>query len=218
MEFREALVQAGRRLLDEGLTAETWGNLSLRDPETGLTYITPSGMDYREIQAADIVALRPDGAVAQGARKPSVEAGLHLAVYARRPEIHAIVHTHPMASMVFACTGEAIPVLSDEAAQALGGPVPVCDYALPGTAELAENCAEALKTGMACLLRSHGAVCLGRDMAEAFKTAKVLELTAELYWRIRAMGARPMPIPEDKVKYMWDFAQNRYGQGTFPKG
>ena len=212
MDFRQELIQAGQRLLSEGLTVETWGNLSLRDRETGLVYITPSGMDYTHIQPEDIVVLRPDGSVAEGTRKPSVEAGLHLAVYARRPEIGAIVHSHPKASMVFACTGEEIPVITDEAAQALGGPVPVCGYALPGTPELAAACARTLETGMACLLRSHGAVCLGKDMAAAFKTAKVLELTAELYWRIRAMGARPETIPRELVDRMWDFAQNHYGQ------
>ncbi len=213
MDFKQLLVEAGKRMLAEGLTVETWGNLSLRDPETGLVYITPSGMDYRAIVPEDIVVLRPDGAIFEGARRPSVEAGLHLAVYAARADANAIVHTHPLSSMVFACIGEEIPVLSDEAAQALGGPVPICDYALPGTAELAAACVKGLgEKALACLLQSHGAVCLGADMDAAFKTARVLELTAELYWRIRAMGAEPRPISPENVQKMWDFVHNEYGQ------
>lgn len=212
--WEESLVAAGKELLDRGLTVETWGNLSLLDREKGRVYITPSGMDYRSIRPQDIAVLDLSGRQLAGEKKSSTEAGLHLAVYARRQEVGAVLHSHPLASMVFACTGEEIPVLSDEAAQALGGPVPVCDYALPGTADLAAACVRALgDRAMACLLRSHGAVCLGRDMAAAFKTAQVLEMTAELYWRIRAMGKSPLPISREMIDYMWDFAQNRYGQG-----
>ena len=91
--------------------------------------------------------------------------------------------------------------------------MPVCDYALPGTAELAAACVKGLgEKAMACLLQSHGAVCLGADMDAAFKTARVLELTAELYWRIRAMGAEPRPISRENVQKMWDFVHNEYGQ------
>ena len=212
MDARQLLVDSGKRLLETKLTIETWGNLSLRDPDSGEIYISPSAMDYRQMKKEDIIVLRPDGSLLEGKRKPSIETGLHLEVYARRPDVNAILHTHPMASMVFACAGEAIPVISDEAAQTLGAPVPVCPYALPGSRELAQCCAETLGTGMACLLQSHGALCVGKNMDAAFKTAAVLEATAELYWRIRTMGAAPLPISQKNIACMWDFAQNRYGQ------
>ena len=212
MDCREIIVTAGKKLIHEGFTIETWGNISVRD-EAGLVYITPSGMDYETCTVDDVVVMTPEKKIASGARRPSIETDLHLAVYAARPEVNAIVHTHPLSSMVFACTGTSIPLLSDEAAQALGDDVRTARYALPGTPELAANCVDALgKKANACLLQSHGAVCLGSDMAAAFKVAKVLEMTAELYYRIRVMGKTYIPISEENIAAMQEFAVHGYGQ------
>ena len=217
MNYRKTILEAGKTLLHSGLTVETWGNLSQRDPETGLVYITPSGMDYETCTEADIVCLHPDGSVASGSRKPSIETGLHLAVYAVRPDVHAIVHTHPIYSTAFSCMGEGIPLFIDEAAQVLGAPVETCPYALPGSEALAKNCAEKLKgEGNACLLKSHGSVFVGKDLRAAFKVARVLEMTAEILTHIRSMGGKPDPLDPKDIAYMRDFALYHYGQQAAP--
>lgn len=212
MDYREIIVTAGKKLIHEGFTIETWGNISVRD-EAGLVYITPSGMDYETCTVDDVVVMKPDKTVVSGARRPSIETDLHLAVYAARPEVSAIVHTHPLSSMVFACTGMSIPLLSDEASQALGDEVRTARYGLPGSLELARNCVEALgQKSNACLLQSHGAVCVGKNMPAAFTVAKVLEMTAELYYRICVMGKSYIPISEENIAAMQDFVAHRYGQ------
>ncbi|WP_105205068.1 class II aldolase/adducin family protein [Neobittarella massiliensis] len=212
LPFCEQLVQAGRELLGSGLTVETWGNISCRDPATGNVYLTPSAMAYDRCTAADMVVFAADGTQIDGRRRPSVEAAMHLSIYRARGDVQAILHTHPVYSTVFGCLGEKIPPIIDEAAQALGGPVPVTAYALPGSEQLARNCVDALGAlGMACLLRSHGAVCCGADMAGAFKTARVLEMTAQIYYMARTIGT-PEVLPRDKVDWMRDFALNRYRQ------
>jgi len=212
MDYREIIVNSGKKLIHEGFTIDTWGNISVRD-EDGLVYITPSGMDYETCTVDDVVVMKPDKTVVSGDRRPSIETDLHLAVYAARPEVRAIVHTHPLSSMVFACTGTSIPLLTDEAAQALGDDVRTAKYALPGTIELAHSCVDVLgQKSNACLLQSHGAVCVGGDMAGAFKVAKVLEMTAELYYRIRVMGKSYIPISEENIAAMQDFVAHRYGQ------
>lgn len=212
MDYREIIVTAGKKLIHEGFTIETWGNISVRD-EAGLVYITPSGMDYETCTVDDVVVMKPDKTVVSGARRPSIETDLHLAVYAARPEVSAIVHTHPLSSMVFACTGMSIPLLSDEASQALGDDVRTARYGLPGSLELARNCVEALgQKSNACLLQSHGAVCVGKNMPAAFTVAKVLEMTAELYYRIRVMGKSYIPISEENIAAMQEFVAHSYGQ------
>ena len=86
-------------------------------------------------------------------------------------------------------------------------------YALPGTDELARACAEALgQKANACLLQSHGAVCVGKDMKSAFKTARVLEMTAEIYYRIRSIGGQYIPISPENIAAMQDFVAHKYGQ------
>ena len=213
MKERETVVEAGKRMLRSRLTVETWGNLSVCDRENSLIYITPSAMDYDEITAEDIVVLDFDGKVVGGERKPSIESQLHAAIYRARPDVGAVIHTHPIFSTVFSSIGESIPLLHDEAAQALGDVVLTADYALPGTMELAENCVKALgQKANACLLKSHGAVCVSKNMTGCFKVAAVLEMVAEIYYRIRSINGCYCPISDENIAVMKDFAQNKYGQ------
>lgn len=214
MDYKRTLVEAGKRMLHSNLTVETWGNISLRNPDTGLFYLTPSAMDYNSCCDDDIVVCDFEGNIIEGNRKPTIEKDLHLQLYRNRPEINAIIHTHPIHSMVFACTRTTIPLLIDEAAQVLGDEVKVAEYALPGSMELAENCVKSIgKSGNACLLQSHGAVCLGKDIDKAFKVATVLEMTAQIYAIILQLGKVPVCISEHDIEIMKDFAENHYGQG-----
>jgi Ribulose-5-phosphate 4-epimerase and related epimerases and aldolases len=213
MNYRAFLVESGKRLLHSGLTVETWGNISARDPESGLVYLTPSAMPYDTLTEEDIVVMRTDGTLVEGRRKPTVESGMHLGILNARPEINAVIHTHPIYSQVFAVLRQPIPPIIDEAAQALGSTVYPAEYALPGTPELAHNAVKALGgKGMACLLSNHGAVCVGRDMNEAFKVCTVLEMTARIYHLALAVG-KPVLLPDEQVAFMKDFAEKHYGQG-----
>ncbi len=212
MNFRELVVQAGKRMLHSGLTVETWGNISVRDPETGLVYLTPSAMPYDALTPEDIVAMRPDGSVAAGNRKPTVESGMHLGIYRARPDVGAVIHTHPVQSTVFGVLRRPIPPIIDEAAQVLGGTVRVTEYALPGTRELAENVVKTLGGGAACLIANHGAVCVGKDVGAAFRVCEVLEMTAEIYRMALEIG-EPSVISAENVAYMKDFMEHHYGQG-----
>jgi L-fuculose-phosphate aldolase len=212
MDCRKIVVQAGRRMLHSGLTVETWGNISVRDPETGLVYLTPSAMPYDTLTPDDIVVMHPDGGIAQGSRKPTVESGMHLGIYRARPDIGAVIHTHPVYSTVFGVLHRPIPPVIDEAAQVLGGTVQVTEYALPGTAELAVNVVKTLgERGAACLIANHGAVCTGKNTDAAFKACEVLEMTAQIYRMALEIGI-PNVISEENVAYMKDFMEHHYGQ------
>lgn len=207
MDMRHILVEAGKKLINEGFTIETWGNISLRDDD-GIVYITPSGVDYETCTVDDIIVMTQEKEILFGNRAPSIETDLHLAVYEARPDVKAIVHTHPVHSMVFACMGESIPLMLDEAAQVLGAEVMTAPYALPGSIELAKNCVTALgDKANACLLQSHGAVCIGSDIKKAFKVAKVLETTAEIYGKIRAIGGKYIPISDENIEKMRQYGK-----------
>ena len=211
--WRREVIDAGIRMLNEGITIGTWGNVTIRDPETDYVYLSPSGMPYRTLREEDIVVLRLDGSRVEGARKPTIETEMHLSIYRARPACNAVVHTHPTYSTAFSCMGEDIPLLLDEAAQVLGDVVRTTKYALPGSRELAEECVKALgERSMACLLKSHGAVCLGRDLEEAFGNSTVLEATAQVYSIIRSMGGRFDPISPENIAFMQEFVRTKYGQ------
>ncbi len=211
MDHKTLLIESGKRMLRSGLTVETWGNISVRDPETGLVYLTPSGMPYDSITEDDVVVMTLDGARVEGARKPTIEWGMHLGILKQRPDVNAVLHTHPLYSQVFGLLGEEIPPCIDEAAQVFGGPVRVSEYALPGSEALAKNVAAALGDGAACLMARHGAVCVGADMDAAFKVCTVLEMTAQIYYMARCIGT-PEALPPDKVAFLHDFVTKHYGQ------
>lgn len=211
INYKKAILQAGIEMQKRDLTVETWGNISLRDPETGFIYLTPSGMAYDTLKEDDVCVLDPAGNTVEGTRKPSVEKMLHVLVYQKRSDVFAVLHTHPVNSTVFGVLHQEIPVVTDEMAQAIGGSVKCADYALPGSQALAENVVKALGNVQACLMANHGAVCVGRDMKECFKVATVLETSADIYQKALAIG-RPVEINEENTAWMRDFAVNHYGQ------
>ncbi len=214
MDYKKLIVESGKRMAGSGLTVETWGNISYRDPETQLVYLTPSAMLYDTIVEDDVVVCKLDGTIVEGTRKPTIETEMHLSIYRNREDVNAVVHTHPMYSMVYAAQGKDIPLIIDEAAQILGDTCRCAEYALPGTLELADNCVAALgEKSNACLVHSHGAVCVGGDMDGAFKVAKVLEVTSQIYYMIEATGGKPVGISTENVAAMQDFVKNSYGQG-----
>ena len=213
MNFKKLIVDSGLRMLNSGYTVETWGNISYRDKETNLVYLTPSGMDYSKITEEDVIVCDLSGNIAEGKRKPTIEKDLHLGVYKARPEVNAIIHTHPIYSTVFSCAGEDIPLVIDEAAQTLGCAIKTAPYALPGSQELADNCVKALGTeANACLLMSHGAVCVGETMDAAFKVSTVLEVTAQIYYMVNSMGKECIKISDENIAAMAYFVKNVYGQ------
>lgn len=213
MNYKKLIVQSGKRMSGSGLTVETWGNISYRDPQTQLVYMTPSAMLYDTIVEDDVVVCRLDGTIVEGTRKPTIEREMHLSIYRNRQDVNAIIHTHPMYSMVYAAQGKDIPLFIDEAAQTLGDTCRCAEYALPGTPELAKNCVDALgEKANSCLVHSHGAVCVGGDMDGAFMTAKVLEVAAQIYYMIEATGGKPVGISDENIVLMQDFVQNSYGQ------
>lgn len=211
MNYKQALIEAGKEMASKNLTVETWGNLSLKDPKTNKIYLTPSGMAYNTLKEEDICVLDADGNSIEGERKPSVEKILHVLIYKQRADVNAILHTHPLHSSVFGVLHQSIPCITDEMAQAIGGEVRCAEYALPGSIDLANNVVKALGSSQAVLMANHGAVCVGKDMKECFKVATVLETSAEIYQKALSIGT-PIEIKKENVDWMRDFAVNKYGQ------
>ena len=52
--WKREVIDAGIRMLGEGITIGTWGNVTVRDPETGYVYLSPSGMPYKSLTEEDI--------------------------------------------------------------------------------------------------------------------------------------------------------------------
>jgi len=214
--YKQTIVDAGLTMLEEGLTVGTWGNISVRDLETGLIYISPSGMDYREIVPSDIVVLDLDLNIIDGKRVPSIEKETHIAVYRARAEVNAevnaVIHTHPLYSTVLGVNGMELPAISEDFAQIVGDKIICSKYALPGTKELSENVTLGLgEERNAVLLPNHGTLCVGEDMKSALTICHVVEKSAHIYILARSIGT-PHLISAEDIKAMQDYKKNHYGQ------
>ena len=182
-------------MLAAGLVRGTSGNVSVRDRESGMIAITPTGVGYPGMRDSDVAVLSLDGAQLDGEFRPTSEVALHLGLYRARPDVGAVMHTHSMFATTFAVLGEQVPPVHYLIGRA-GETVPVAPYARYGTVELAESCVRTLGDGFAVLLANHGVVAVGADLAAATAVAEAVEYTAELAWRARQLGTPQLLDPD----------------------
>jgi len=171
-EAREAIVTTCQELSRSGLAVGTAGNVSVRSGD--LVAVSPSGLRYAELTPELVGVHRLDGEAVEAPLAPSSELPLHLAVYAARPEVGAIVHTHSPAATALSALADEIPAVHYYVAM-FGGPVRVARYATYGTDELARNAVEALRDRTGCLLGNHGAVTVGPDLITPHDKSVYLE-------------------------------------------
>lgn len=184
---KEQILEGGSRLLKEGLVARTWGNISIRVDDTHML-ITPSGRPYEELTTEDIVLVNYHTSRYEGNIKPSSEKELHCEIYRTRKNVNAVIHTHQMNASTVAAAQREVPPILDDMAQIIGPTVRVADYALPSTKKITKKTVHALKGRNAALMANHGAVCVGRDLDEAFVVCQVLEKACKAFIEAEFLG------------------------------
>lgn len=187
LKQRKLVVEFGQKLVTGGLTTGSGGNLSLIDRKQGLVAITPSGVDYFEITPGQVVLVDLKGKLVDGPGRPSSELGFHLALYADRPDINAVVHTHSPYATTLACLNWELPPAHYLVGFA-GAKVPLAPYHTYGTPELAQAVALAMRGYNAALLANHGLVAVGNTLARAFAVAEEIEFAARVYYQAKAVG------------------------------
>ncbi len=211
MSLREEVARYARKMHDSGLVRATQGNLSARDPDSGLICVTPSGANYESLGAEDVVLVTVGGEVVEGRWKPSLEAPAHLEVYRHRTDVGCVMHTHSTYATVFSTLYRPFPMILAESAYCLGGEVPIAPYQESGTAEFGEMVAGYLGDGSAVIWGNHGAMVVGRTVALAYSIAHALEDSAHVYWLASQIG-QPRTIPEDEVRRLHASWLASYGQ------
>jgi L-fuculose-phosphate aldolase len=202
---KRELVNTAYTAYQEELVYETWGNISCKPTETRIV-ITPSGIPYEKLRFFDMVVVSTSGKTRQGRWKPSTELPLHLAIYEKREDIRAIVHTHSVYAAAFAVSREDIPVALEEQAQIVGGAIKVAEYAPPGSKELAFNVLEALgEKNNAALLANHGLISVGPDLATALQRCRVIERNARVILWSKLLGQPFILNPKDVATLRNDF-------------
>lgn len=182
---RELVCEYAIRMWKAGLVVGSAGNVSMRAPEGGHFVITPSSIAYDQLTPAQVVVIDDDADLLElddeeFDRAPSFESPVHLGVYAARPDVNAIVHTHSKHASACAVARRPIPPVVDEMVVYLGGQVELAAYGVSGSDELADAVVEALGPRSAVLLTAHGVLTTGKDLGKAFKNAELVEHVAEV--------------------------------------
>ena len=196
---RALIVHHAGLLRPDGLVVGTAGNLSVRAGD--LVAITPTSVDYDELDPGLICVVGLDGELVEAERAASSELPMHLAVY-HATDAAAIVHTHAPYATTLATVAEELPAIHYMIAE-LGGPVRVAPYATFGTDELAASVMDALEGRTAVLLRSHGTLTLGDSLEQAYWRSVLLEWLATLYYRASLLG-EPRLIPTGEIELVAD--------------
>jgi L-fuculose-phosphate aldolase len=199
---KKEVVETARRMAELGLVTGSSGNVSMRlAPLDGrdILAITAAGVSYDSLGIDDIAIVDHDLEPVEGDVIPSSESLLHVAIYRRRPDVDAVVHTHALYSSVAAVAGVAIPPIIDEMVVNIGGAVQVSAYAFPGSSELAESVCDALGDRSAALMRNHGAVGVGRSLREALDVCALTEKVAQIFVMSSMLG-KVTELPPDVVE------------------
>lgn len=216
-EQAEALASACRRLHARGLLAGAEGNLSVRLAD-GSLLVTASGIDKAAAHAAQVLHLYADGtpchsgdafapecdAAHQSGRdsrvRPSSELGMHLAIYAARQDIMAVVHAHPPAATGFAAAGVPLPANVLPEVPVVVGPVALVPYGRPGTPALANALAPFLAGHTVFLLANHGVTTVGSSLTDALLRMESVEQAARILVVARLLGgAQTLSVSEAAV-------------------
>ena len=175
----------------------TLGHASVRGPDGRTIYIKRKGKALREVAEQDVISIpldQPDSYLAPGAHLETV---MHTEAYLARPDVGAVIHTHPLHSIAVGATKQGLAILSHDALMFPDG-VPVFD----GTAGLVTSphqgqaVARALGAGRAVLLRNHGILVVGEDIRWAVLAALTLERAARLQFVASTLGDL-VPIPRE---------------------
>ena len=197
---RKAVCEWAKAMWKAGLVVGSAGNVSSRTSDPKNFVITPSSVPYGDLTPDQIVVIDGDGELVDGERAPSFETPMHLAVYKARPDAGAVFHTHSRYATVLSVLHKPIPPVVDEMVVYLGGPVEVAEYGASGSDELAENALKGLGDKAAVLLANHGPLCVGKDLAKAFKICELVEHLSQIVC-IACMLGEPKELPADVIAY-----------------
>src|SRR5262245_61870400 len=197
--LRQGLCRVGALAYQKGYIVGADGNLSARMSD-GTVLVTPAGAMKGFLEPHHIAHVDMQGRVLDDGPRCSTEIGIHLVSFRERPDVRAVVHTHPphAVALSIAEVDMQLPIIP-EVIVTIGG-TPTTPYATPGTEELPESIRDVVRCSDTLIMKNHGAVTLGANLMDAFKKRDMVEHTARILWLAHALKGSVAPLPPEAVR------------------
>ncbi|MBR2526755.1 class II aldolase/adducin family protein [bacterium] len=200
-EMEQLIIEYGKKMWQKNLTPGTSGNISCRYDDKIL--ITASGSANSNLKNSDIVLMDYDGfAQEDETKKPSSEKLMHIAIYKKRPDLNVILHVHSPYLCSFAAAHVALdkPVMAENTFYF--GKIPLAEYALPSSAELAENTAKFFDEYDAVLMANHGFVVASNNIEDAYNKLEIAESYAQIVLNTYLLGGAKLLTSEQEKEVL----------------
>jgi L-fuculose-phosphate aldolase len=197
-QLKEQMCDIGRRIWQKGYCAGNEGNHSIRiGPDRVLC--TPTGISKGFLKPDDICTVDLEGKQVSGKRKRTSEILMHLAIYKARPDVKAVVHSHPPHATAFAIAGVELPTCIHPEAEVFLGVVKTAKYVTPGDTRLGESLLPYVKDSNTILLQNHGSVTFSTDLEDAYYKLEIVDAYARILLLAKQIGSiRPLDAGEMK--------------------
>ena len=211
-DLRAEVLEMNLELPRNRLVVWSGGNVSGRDPDSGCVVIKPSGVPFDQLTVRSMVVVDPDGTVKEGDLKPSVDLGIHLYLYAARPDVSGITHTHSPYATSFSLHDKGIPAALTPLTHLIGGGVPCTRYATPGAQDTGAAIIESVgETGMAAIVARHGVFTLGSSARQSVEIALHVE-EAAMSIRLAQQTGPVTPLDDEEIARCFAWYRTNYGQ------
>ena len=197
-KIKEQMCDIGRRIWHKGFCAGNEGNHSYRLSENRIL-CTPTGISKGNLKPDDICTVDMEGKQVAGKRKRTSEILMHLAIYAARPDVKAVVHSHPPHATAFAIANVDLPSCIHPEAEVFLGVVRTAKYVTPGDKRLGESLLPYVKDSNTILLQNHGSVTFDVDLEGAYYKLEIVDAYARILLLAKQIGQiRPLDAGEMK--------------------
>jgi L-ribulose-5-phosphate 4-epimerase len=209
-KLRKEVWRANMALPANHLVTWTSGNVSGRDPGSGLVVIKPSGVLFDELSPENMAVVDLEGNVVEATLGPSTDTASHLYIYRHRPDVNGVTHTHSNYATAFAAVGKSIPVCLTAIADEFGGPIPCAPYVRIGDQSIGQVILQYIGDSPAILMKQHGVFTLGPTVQKALKAAVMVEDVARTVWLAEQIG-QVEELPAGEIAANFERYQTRYG-------
>ena len=215
-EIKELMCEVGRRVYNRNMVAANDGNFSVKLNDNEFL-CTPTGVSKGFMTPEYICKVDAKGNVLEANEgfRPSSEIKMHLRIYAKRPDVGAVVHAHPTFATSFAIAG--IPLTKPIMPEAVIflGEVPISPYGTPSTMEIPDNLEPYLEDYDQVLLENHGALTWSTDLLAAYHKMESVEFYAELMYKATMLGGA-QEFNKEQLDKLYDIRRSMNMPGRHP--